>query len=82
MKTIFIDGRDYRDAQAMHEGLARLLKLPAYYGKNADALHDCLAEMGETVNLTVFHAGNADVAAALEKCANAMEDLGGEIKGL
>ncbi|MBR4082205.1 MAG: barstar family protein [Clostridia bacterium] len=82
MKTVFIDGRDYQNAQQLHEGFQRLLTLPAYYGKNADALHDCLAEMGEVVNLTVFHPGNDEVANALTKCANAMEDLGGEIKGL
>ena len=29
-----------------HEYLARTLALPDYYGKNLDALYDCLAEKG------------------------------------
>ena len=82
MKTIFIDGRDYATAAELHEGLKRLLGLPAYYGKNADALHDCLSEGMEQVNLTVFNPGESEVAAALSKCANVIDDLGGEVKGL
>lgn len=82
MKTLFIDGRDYATAKELHESLRLLLALPAHYGKNADALHDCVAEMGEMVNLIVHNPGNEDVAAALNKCANALEDLGGDVKGL
>ena len=65
MKTLFIDGRDYETPRALHESLQRLLALPAYYCMNADALHDCLAEKGEKVNLIVFNPGSEDVAAAL-----------------
>lgn len=82
MKTLFIDGRDYATAAQLHESLQRLLKLPAHYGKNADALHDCLAEQGEVVNLIAFHPGEGEVTAALDKCAAVIEDLGGEVKGL
>ena len=32
-----------------HEYLQQMLELPEYYGKNLDALYDCLTEMGETV---------------------------------
>ena len=82
MKTLFIDGRDYTAPRALHESLQRLLALPAHYGMNADALHDCLAEGGETVNMIVAHPGSEEVAATLRKCAAVLEDLGGDVKGL
>ena len=82
MNTLFIDGREYATARALPEGLQRLLALPAHYGMNADALHDCLAERAETVNMIVHNPGNADVTAALRKCACVLEDLDGDVKGL
>ena len=33
-----------------------LLAFPAYYGKNLDALHDCLTDLSDPVHLTVLHA--------------------------
>lgn len=36
---------NYREK--LHNLLKESLKLPEYYGKNLDALHDCLTEMGE-----------------------------------
>ena len=44
MRTLYLDGRDYASAEALHQALKRLLALPGYYGGNADALHDCLSE--------------------------------------
>ena len=39
-----------------HEYLQQMLDLPDYYGKNLDALYDCLTEMGPAV----FFFENAD----------------------
>lgn len=33
------------DRDAAHEYLAAVLEFPEYYGKNLDALYDCLSEM-------------------------------------
>ena len=31
-----------------HDALAKGLAFPGYYGRNLDALHDCLTELGDT----------------------------------
>ena len=45
MKIIVIDGRRMTDREAAHLYLKKTLQLPEYYGKNLDALYDCLCEM-------------------------------------
>lgn len=42
MKVIEFDGRDFKDIEHTHDILKRKLELPEYYGKNLDALWDCL----------------------------------------
>lgn len=79
MHTIFLRGGDYATARDLHEALKRLLRLPDHYGHNADALHDCLSERRETVNLLVLDPGNDEVAAALRACAAVVSDLGGQV---
>ena len=45
MKMILLDGRQMTDRSRAHTYLRRRLELPDYYGKNLDALYDCLTEM-------------------------------------
>ena len=45
MNIIVIDGRKMTDREAAHTYLKKKLSLPEYYGKNLDALYDCLCEM-------------------------------------
>lgn len=79
MKTIFLDGSRYASASEFHEALSRMLNLPHYYGMNADAFHDCLAERRQKVNAWVFDMGKGDVADAMRKCIAVLGDLGGQI---
>ncbi len=46
-----IDGNAVRGRENLHEILAEKLKLPEWYGKNLDALYDCLTEPGEEIFL-------------------------------
>ena len=39
-----LDGRRMQDRAGMHDHLTARLRLPAYYGRNLDALHDVLSE--------------------------------------
>lgn len=79
MHTIFLNGSDYATPRELHGAIKRLLNLPDYYGHNADALHDCLTERRETVNLTVWGQGNDEVDAAMEKCMAVIRDLDGKV---
>ena len=47
MRTYTIDCKEILDRASAHEYIADLLKFPEYYGKNLDALFDCLTDMGE-----------------------------------
>ncbi len=52
---IRLDGRCMQTADSAHSYLRQQLQLPSYYGNNADALFDCLTEIGEPVTLMLFH---------------------------
>lgn len=43
MNDILLDGRRMRTRDAAYDTLAKKLLLPAYFGRNADALYDCLS---------------------------------------
>ena len=45
MTDILLDCAEMTDRAAAHEYLADMLSLPGYYGRNLDALYDCLCEM-------------------------------------
>ena len=38
---------------ALHEALQALLPLPSHYGRNFDALYDCLTELSRPIRLEV-----------------------------
>ncbi|MBZ9607630.1 barstar family protein [Clostridium estertheticum] len=42
MKTIVLDGKDFTNMEQLHLIFKSALNLPDYYGKNLDALWDCL----------------------------------------
>ena len=52
MKQIILDGNLLADASIVHEYLKEMLQFPEYYGKNFDALHDCLTDL-EDVEITI-----------------------------
>ena len=54
-RIILLDGR-----ALTHETIAAALAFPPYYGKNLDALHDCLTEIGQDTVIIVPHAAAAD----------------------
>ena len=65
MQTLMLDGSLYPSGRSLHAALQRMLLLPPYYGMNADALNDCLAERTEPVNLWIASWGAEDTASAL-----------------
>ena len=49
MKKITLDFKDLYTPRQMHEYIAQMLEFPEYYGKNLDALHDCLTDLSRNV---------------------------------
>ena len=56
--VIVLDASRMTDKETSHEYLKEVLGLPEYYGKNLDALHDCLEEMTD-VEIVVENEENA-----------------------
>ena len=80
MTTLLLDGSRYRTPRELHIAIQAMLNLPAYYGMNADALHDCLSERREPLRLWVASAGEGEVARSLSAVCAVVEDLGGTVK--
>lgn len=57
MKTVYINGRDIPDRAALHDALAAGFELPAYYGRNLDALYDLLTEPREPARVILAERG-------------------------
>ncbi len=51
-----IDGAAIRSRDELHDALARQLSLPDWYGRNLDALYDCLTDLHEDTELRLVHA--------------------------
>ena len=45
-------------ADAVYDYLEKELSLPAYFGRNLDALHDCLTDMGAPTRLILTGASS------------------------
>lgn len=54
--TALIDGAVIETREQLHDTLAAQLSLPAYYGRNLDALYDCLTDIHEDTQLQLAHA--------------------------
>ena len=61
MNRVQLSAAGWDTPEKAHADLAKALDFPAYYGKNLDALHDCLTELADT-QLVIEHC-----AAASEK---------------
>ena len=69
MKTIVLDGAEMLTKETAHAYLAARLALPDYYGKNLDALYDCLTERGEATLLVLYRAEEMKTALGDYGCA-------------
>ncbi len=50
---IVLDARRFKGRSRAHAYLKEALRLPDYYGKNLDALYDCLGDIGEETVIVV-----------------------------
>ena len=55
MEEITVNCAKIGSMAEIHEILARELQFPAWYGRNLDALHDCLTAICEETRITFLH---------------------------
>ena len=55
MAEIVLDGLEIQSVEEVHDRFARALELPEWYGRNLDALFDCLTDQGEDVTVRLLH---------------------------
>lgn len=53
MKIIILDGSRFTSRQEAHEYIQKTLSFPSYYGKNLDALDDCLSELSRDIGVVM-----------------------------
>ena len=52
-----LDAGRVSDRPSLHTELQTVLELPGYYGRNLDALYDCLTDFEEPVTLLIVDSG-------------------------
>ena len=52
---LIIDGSALPEAAAVHDLFTRALDLPEWYGRNLDALFDCLTDCPEALTVRLLH---------------------------
>lgn len=55
MSIYRLDGRKIKDRAMLHDTLAELLHFPDWYGRNLDALYDCLTDIQEEMELQILY---------------------------
>lgn len=53
MKTVILDGNEIISMSDIHNIFAEELDFPDYYGRNLDALYDCLGDVFEEVEIVI-----------------------------
>ncbi len=59
MKYIKLDGKKLK--KEPHEYLIKKLDLPDYYGRNLDALYDCLTDIGIETQIELVNSENVSL---------------------
>lgn len=55
MRVVVIDAIEMISSDVAHSYLARKLSFPDYYGKNLDALHDCITDISDPTHIVLYH---------------------------
>lgn len=72
MRICILDGNRIKDREMLHDTLADSLGFPDWYGRNLDALYDCLTDLREETQICVQNENQLGVhlggyAAALQR---------------
>ncbi|MBQ3405263.1 MAG: barstar family protein [Oscillospiraceae bacterium] len=55
MRTAVLDGSEIFDREQLHDELQEKLELPEWYGRNLDALYDCLTDIAEKLEIRLIN---------------------------
>ena len=55
MAEILLDGLELRTIEEVHDRFAQALEQPEWYGRNLDALFDCLTDIREPTTIRLLH---------------------------
>lgn len=55
MIICILDGNNITDKRILHDTLAGSLPFPDWYGRNLDALYDCLSDLQEETEIRLLH---------------------------
>ena len=83
MKTIELNLTHIYTVRALHIYIQYMLDLPAYYGRNLDALHDVLAEShGLSLHIVTGKDASPEMETYLPRLARVLEDAARENESL
>ena len=71
--TIMIREAQCETKEALLERMGRVLGFPEYYGKNLDALYDCLTEMSEPARI-IYESSSQETNEDYEVVINVIRD--------
>ena len=80
MKTIIIDGNEIISMSEIHTIFAEELDFPDWYGKNLDALYDCLGDVAEEVEIIFENTSELEenLGISFQKLCHLLEDISEE----
>ncbi len=81
MEIIRLDGARLQSRGEAMELLGRSLALPEWWGRNLDALYDCLTDLGRPVRLEISHREAMGETPFGRRLLRVLEDAAGEVPG-
>ena len=82
METIRLDGAQLQNRKEAMELLGQALALPKWWGRNLDALYDCLTDLGRPVRLEFSRREAMEASAFGRLLLRVLEDAAAEQFGL
>lgn len=82
METVRLDGTRLQNRAEAMELLGRALALPSWWGRNLDALYDCLTGLGWPVRLELARRDALEETAFGRRLLRVLEDAAEEAPGL
>lgn len=73
MRVCILDGKVIENKEMLHDILADSLGFPGWYGRNLDALHDCLTDVQEKTEIRLQN--ESDLTARLGNYAAALSKV-------